>query len=119
MRFEHSKTGMWAVLAGVCLWVPGFVLYFVLGGGALNDSAGHAGMILLIAGLLLILSGGQIIRVAMRGETIQPVSEGAKVRLLVCPRCGMDNPEEARYCLGCGRKIKQPWPREGEKGGEP
>lgn len=110
MRVEHYLTGMWVVLVGTLFWVIGFVLsvsYFWLNISLGGDWMNYIGMILSIAGIFLIVVGGQVIRMAMAGETIQPTEESRKIRLLVCPNCSMENPEDATYCLGCGKKFKK------------
>jgi class 3 adenylate cyclase len=32
-----------------------------------------------------------------------------------CPRCGQDNPEEARFCLHCGEPLVEPEQRRVER----
>src|SRR5438067_3463017 len=35
--------------------------------------------------------------------------------MLVCPHCGRENPNDARFCAGCGRELEPPRSREERK----
>ncbi len=110
MRVEHCVTGMWVVFAGAFFWIVGFVLYFLLA-STIPEWWTYTGLALMIAGMFLIIAGGQIIRVATKGESLQPTEEGGKMRIIVCPSCGADNPDDARHCLGCGKKLRKSFAR--------
>jgi len=105
MRTEHCTTGMWTVLSGAAFWVVGFVLLFVIPSG--QGLAETVGTVMLIAGIILILVGGQIIRMTISGESIQPTTDVEKIRVLVCANCSEENPDDAKFCLGCGKRIKR------------
>lgn len=110
MRFEYSKTGVWAAITGAVFWVLGLLIFFirfddVVGLKYVNDWVGYFGTTLWISGLFLIIVAGQIIRSTLKGETIQPRKDD-RVRLLVCPNCSAENPDDARFCLDCGKKLK-------------
>lgn len=110
MRFEHTKTGVWTALIGAAFWITGFLIFFLrfdstFGLKYVDDWLSYVGTMLLIAGIFLIVVAGQIIRSTLSGETIQPKKEN-KIRVLICPFCSGENPEDARFCLQCGKKMK-------------
>jgi len=96
---------MWTALAGAIFWILGFILIFVV--TSPEAWIESLGTVMFVAGILLIFAGGQIIRVTISGETIQPTAVQEKVRVLVCPGCSAENPNDARFCMGCGKRIKR------------
>jgi len=106
-------------LGGIGLGVLGFIL-LIIGIVAIIKS-GADGLFFLIPGIILIAVGNYYVKTALRytpiriefEKELKPKEEFKQKeykeiqKVIVCLRCGYENPYDAFYCLKCGKKLRK------------